>query len=77
MLVDMADAHGSYIHVSAAALTTTASTFRRETWYDTGRPKRDENLAGLASAMFTLSLLFLGDLPLAWCRIPAGTGQLR
>ena len=30
----MADAHGSYIHASAAALTTTASIFRRESWYD-------------------------------------------
>ena len=33
-LGDMADARGSYIHASAAALIMTASIFRRESWYD-------------------------------------------
>jgi hypothetical protein len=34
MLGDMANARGSYIHASAAAIIMTASVFRRESWYD-------------------------------------------
>ena len=34
MLGDMANARGSYIHASAAAIIMTVSIFRRECWYD-------------------------------------------